>query len=231
MSKEKKPFDSLVELISTKSVMKQEIYRNTKVAFAILTEVIGEVVADLKIALPNIDKNIPISWRMRNEFEVEVILAGDVLIFHMHTNVFQFDKNQSIWKSNYLQKDEDRSYCGIIYVYNFLKDSFIYDRKDDLGYLIARLFVNKENHYFVEGKRQMAFLYNDFSQLQVSKTEFRKIVESILLYALGFDMFIPAYDAMKEMSVSQMEENAKNVPIRTGKRLGFKFQADTDEIS
>lgn len=229
-SHKKEAFETLVELISTKSVMKQEIYRNTRDTFTTLTDVISELVNDLKTALPNIHTNIPITYRIRNEFEAEVVLAGDVLIFHMHTNVFQFDKNHAIWKTPYIQSDENRSYCGIIYVYNFLKDSFIYDRKDDLGYLIGRIFINKEKHFFMEGKRQMGFLYNDFSHAIVDRDRLRKILESILLYTLDFDLFIPAYDTMKEMTVLQMEENSKNIPMRTGKRLGFKFQSDSDDI-
>lgn len=229
MKNAKNPFDTLVDLVSTKSVMKQKIYRNTKEAFVDLTHVVSELVADLKKALPHLEENIPISYRIRNEFEVEVILAGDVLIFHMHTNVFQFDKTHSIWKTGYIQSDEARSYCGIIYIYNFLKDSFIYDRKDDLGYLIARVFINKENHYFVEGKRQMGFLYNDFSNAVLNQVECRKILESVLLYSLDFDLFIPSYDTMREMTILQIEEHSKNVPMRTGKRLGFKFQADSED--
>ena len=44
-----------------------------------------------------------------------------------------------------------RTYCGVINMYNFLSDSFKYNRENDLGYLIGRMFINKENT-FVEGK-------------------------------------------------------------------------------
>ena len=80
----------------------------------------------------------------------------------MHSNVFEFDKNHGIWKISYVENNDMNSYCGIINIYNFLSDSFKYDRLDDLGYLIGRIFINKDNHYFVEGKRQLGFLYNDF---------------------------------------------------------------------
>ncbi len=224
-------FKSLTNVISTKAVMKQEVYRNTKKVFNELVHVVSETIADLKKSLPNIDDSIPINYRLRNEFEIEIVLAGDVIIFHMHTNVFQFDKEHTLWKGHYLQEDDFRSYCGIIYVYNFLKDSFIYDRKDDIGYLIARIFINKELHYMVDGKRQMGFLYNNFENSIISKEELRKILESILLYSLDFDLFIPRYDDLKEITLHQMEEISRNLPLRTGKRLGFKFQADSDDIN
>ena len=38
-----------------------------------------------------------------------------------------------------------------------------------MGYCIGRIFINKENHYFVEGKRQLGFLYNDFMNSKMNK--------------------------------------------------------------
>ncbi len=229
----KKPSSSFISLqtvVAEKATMKQLVYRNTKKVFNDMVQVVAEVISELRRSLPNLDPNIPLDYRIQNDFELEIIIAGDVLIFHMHSNVFQFDKSHGMWKTSYIQDDDTRSYCGIIYVYNFLKDSFIYDRKNDVGYLIARLFVNKENHYFLEGKRQMGFLYNDFSNAVIDRDELRKVIESLLLYALDFDLFVPSYDAMKELSIYEMEEISKNMPLKTGKRLGFKFQADSDEL-
>ena len=66
----------------------------------------------------------------------------------MHTNTFSFDKSHQIWNSSYVKEDEYKAYCGVINVYNFLSDSFKYNRANDLGYMIGRLFINKEKHFF-----------------------------------------------------------------------------------
>jgi len=42
--------------------------------------------------MQGVDKRVVIECKDRGEFEVEFRVAGDVLIFHMHTNVFEFDK-------------------------------------------------------------------------------------------------------------------------------------------
>ena len=118
----------------------------------------------------------------------------------------------------------------MINVYNFLNDSFRYSRTNDLGYLIGRVFVNKENHYFLEGKRQLGFLYHDFPNKIIDKQALRNIVESAIIYALDFDLFTPPFDEMQEVSVSQILEASENMRIKTGKRLGFRFQADNDQI-
>ena len=72
----------------------------------------------------------------------------------MHTDVFEFDANHLVWQSPYVQADRDNSYCGLINIYNFLSDSFKFNRNADEGYLIGRIFINRERCYFVEGKRQ-----------------------------------------------------------------------------
>ena len=48
-------------------------------------------------------------------------MASDLLIFRMHTDVFEFDANHLVWQSPYVQADRDNSYCGIIDIYNFCR--------------------------------------------------------------------------------------------------------------
>ena len=163
-------------------------------------------------------------------FEMEFHFSGEVLIFSLHTDVFNFDDSHIIHQSNYVKQDASRSYCGIIKVYNFLSDSFKYNRNNDLGYLIARIFINAESHYFVEGKRQLGFLYNDFENSVIDQAAVKAVVESCILYAIEFDLLVPPFDAVKEITVYQKIEQMGNAAVKTGKRLGFKFQADSDQI-
>jgi hypothetical protein len=95
-----------------------------------------------------------------------------------------------------------------------------------LGYLIGRIFINRENHYFVEGKRQMGFLYNNFGQATINKEAIIKIIETAILYSLEFDLLVPPYDMVKIASVAQMNTKIESSKLQTGKRLGFKFNSD-----
>jgi hypothetical protein len=181
---------------------------------------------DLNVTLKGADKRVKLEYRDRGKFEAEIRVAGDILIFSMHTNVFEFDRDHSIWKLSYVQENRLNSYCGVINVYNFLTDSFKYNRLDDLGYLIGRMFINRDNHYFVEGKRQMGFLYNNFGLATIDRESVRKIIETAILYALEFDLLVPPYDMVKIASVAQMNSKIESSKIQTGKRLGFKFNSD-----
>ncbi|TND08842.1 MAG: hypothetical protein FD123_1696 [Bacteroidetes bacterium] len=220
----------ILELLKEKSSLKQEVYHQTLSVFAELKRVLKEVSADLKPKAAAIDKRLTIEYKEKSEFELELRVAGDVLIFYMHTNVFEFDKTHPVWKTSYVRDNPQFSYCGQIHVYNFLADSFKYNRVNDLGYLIARIFLNVDKHYFVDGKRQLGFLYNDFMHNVIDKDALHRMVESMILYALDFDLFTPPFDEVKEVSVSQIMEATMSLQLKTAKRLGFRFQADTDHF-
>lgn len=220
----------ILKLLKDKSSLKQDVFHKNIKVFEELKSVIKEVVADLKQQASSIDKRIIIDYAEKGPHEMELKVAGDVLFFHMHTNVFDFDKSHSMWKTSYVRDNPTRSFCGMIYVYNFLADSLKYNRTSDVGYMIARIFTNNELHYFVEGKRQLGFLYHDFANKVIDRKALRDIVESTIIYALDFDLFTPPFDEMQEVSVSQILEASENMRIKTGKRLGFRFQADSDQI-
>ena len=173
-------------------------------------------------------RNVHFSYEDRGDFEFEAQFGGDVLLFLMHTNVFEFSRNHDVMKSAYIREDSRRSYCGVIQIYNFLSDSFLYQRDNDLGYLIGRVFINAENHYFIEGKRELGMLYNNFNTSLITNESVRSIVESAFEYTTNFDLLTPPYDEVKVVSVGEMRSNFDKKSIVTGKRLGFKFQSDTD---
>ena len=226
----KTPRELILKARVEKSSMKQDVYANTLSSFNTLKAVAKEVLAEMSKDIATKDKRVIIEYREKGEFEFEIRIAGDLLIFSMHTNIFEFDRSHPIWKSSYIKEDHFRTFCGMINIYNFLNDSFKYNRINDLGYVIGRIFVNKENHYFVEGKRQLGFLYNDFVHAVIDEHAIKAILESTILYCLNFDLYTPPFDAIKEISVMDMQSVSESMQIKTGKRLGFRFQADSDSI-
>lgn len=220
----------IVKTIKEKVCLKQDVYAITLQTFSDLKYVLQQTVKEVKKDFGKTDSRVVLEYKSKGEYEAEVVIGGDTLVFHMHTNVFQFDSSNSLWKTSYLKEDETRGYCGIISVYNFLSDSFRYNRYNDLGYMIARIFVNSEKHFFVQGKRQLGFLYNDFVNGVIDKDQLKSIIHSAILYTLDFDLYTPPYDHVKEITVSQIEEMAQTDRLKTGKRLGFRFQADSEEI-
>jgi len=224
------PHELVIKLLKEKTSTLLNVRENMGHHFKIMKEVIAEIAKEIAHEAATFDKRIIVQYKEKSEFEVWLTIAEDVLVFYMQSNIFSFDRTHPVWQTSYLKNNETNGYCGSISIYNFLSDSFKYDRSSDLGYLIARIFVNHESHYFVEGKRQLGFLYNNFSTATLDKAAIHDIITSAILYTLDFNLFAQPFDNVKEVSVSVMEEESNKMQIQTGKRLGFRFNADNDQI-
>jgi len=216
----------IVDTLKSKSVLKEKVFDNTAEAFMLVKEILKNLSREVNINLSGIDPRIRMEYTDRSTFDAQLKVAGDMLLFSMHSNIFQFDREHPAWKTAYIQKNKFNAYSGIINIYNFLADSFKYSRLDDLGYLIARIFINHENQYFVEGKRQMGMLFTNYGNEEYSKEALQTIVYTAINYSLEFDLLVPPYDTIKIASVGQAESKIQHSKLITGKRLGFLFNSD-----
>jgi hypothetical protein len=227
MSEEKEFRNNLLEAYVIKTSVKHQVYQNTLQAFIILRKVLKQLESDyIKILQGKVADEFFPKYKEHGPFEVEFKIGADVLIFSMHSNVFEFDRDSSVWKLKYVQDDILRSYCGMINIYNFLNDSFKYNRMNDLGYLVARIFINNEKHFFVEGKRQSDELLKDFEVDTISPGFIRQIIEIAIQYSVQFDLLVPPYEQVKIATVDQMLEKISHSKMITGKRMGFSFNVD-----
>ena len=228
--KEENTFDKIVSVVQDKASLKQEIYRNTLLTFETFKKEGQALIEELKGKMSTFDKDVILEFTEKGEFEFQLKIGGDIILFYMHTNVFDFDKTHSLWKTAYVKSDSSRTYCGMINIYNFLSDSFKYSRFDDSGYLIGRAFINKENHFFLEGKRQLGFIHNDFANDTIDQADIKEVIHQAVLYSMDFDLFAPPYKHVQEISVGQLLQEASGMRLKTAKRLGFKFSFDEEEM-
>ena len=215
-------FNSLIK----KGSLKQQVYRNTYQTFQEFKNVVREMAQEYSQRTARDKSNIPFEFTDKGEFQMELKFAGDILLFVMHTNVFEFSRYHEVMKTPYVREDKDRSFCGVINIYNFLSDSFKYNRVNDIGYLIGRVFINKDMHYFIEGKREIGFLFNNFGNTVINRESARQIIESSILYTINFDLLTPPYEEVKIVSVNNILNTLDEFSLRTGKRIGFQFNPD-----
>jgi hypothetical protein len=218
--------DAILKRLEDKSVLKQDVFATTFESFRKLKESLKSCTDRLTSDFENKDKRVTFHFTDRGDFQAEIKVAGDVLIFMMHTNVFQFDSSHPLWKSAYLKDNPANSYVGVINIYNFLSDSFKYNRSADIGYMIGRVFINREGHFMVQGKRSLGYKFNDFVNNTLTQDVIREIIESAITYCLDFDLLIPPYENMQELSVEEIRSISESHTFATGKRLGFKFGID-----
>lgn len=216
--------------LQERAVLKQQIYRQGTEIFDALKTVLKELVDELKTGMEGIEQSgVEIHYKELSETEAEIKFGGDILLFSLHSNVFNFDDAHEVSNLPYVKQDYTLGYCNMIMIYNFLADSVKYNRLNDIGYLIGRMFVNRELHFYVEGKRQLGFLYNDFSNMILNEVYLRAIAESAILYTIDFDLLVPPYNEVQVMTVQQKLADHIQATQTTAKRMGFQFTAQAGQ--
>jgi hypothetical protein len=218
----------ILDLLLNKSALKQNIADDCEKVFAEMKDIICKEISELQKHIS--DKRIRLSTKEKGDYEIHVYIGSDVLVFHLHNNVFRLPDDNALWGTNYLSSDEKNGYFGIIYVYNFLAASFEQNRVNDPGYLIGRLFINHDRHFMMEGKGQLGFLFRDLENTVLTDELIGMIVQSAFAFALQFDLLIPPYEYVHELSVGEIQVISNNLQIQTGKRLGFKMKTDDSEV-
>ena len=218
--------EQIVELLKSKAATKQEVYQKTKEVFADFQKCLKTKSKGINTEIS--DEKVQVIYSSTGDFEAKLKFSGDTLLFHMHSNVFDFPTSHAIHKTKYVKQDKLRSFCGVINIYNFLSDSLKYNRLNDAGYLIARVFINKEKHFFVEGDKQLGFLFNDFVNQQINTSKIEGIINEAMIYALNFDLETPNFNEVKMVSVHQVLDMNSSQKLKTAKRLGYKFSFETN---
>lgn len=217
----------ILDTLVRKSTLKQKVFDHTFAVFNLLKETLLEMASELDDQLDGrLDRRVRIEYRDRGKFEVQLQVANDVLIFQMHTDVFDFDAQHPVRQTPYVQADAENAYCGVVNIYNFLSDSFKFNRNADEGYLIGRLFINRERRYFVEGKGQTSLRAADFGRAEIDRDALVTVLEEAIDFALGFDLLTTPYETLARVTVDQFNTKMDNSKFTTGKRLGYDFNVD-----
>lgn len=219
--------EKILSTIIEKSMLKQRVFDNTFGVFNLLKETLFEMASEMEDALEGkVDRRVRLEYRDRGKHEAQLQIASDILIFKMHTDIFQFDSSHIIWQNQYAQQEKTNCYCGMIDIYDFLSDSFKDKRNADEGYLIGRIFINRERMFFVEGKRQTSMRAINFGQKEIDREQLIHILEKAIYYAVNFDLLTPPYEQCKRVTVDQFNTKFDSSTFVTGKRLNYEFNVD-----
>ena len=213
----------ILKLLKEKSATKQLIYRNTKEAFDDLVISLKSKEKSLTTLLKDEEENVELEFKSNGVFDVQLKFAGDTLLFHMHSNIFDFPPTHEIFKSKYINSDKTRSFCGVINIYNFLSDSLKYNRLNDEGVLIGRIFINKEKKFFVEGDEDLGSLFKEFSKKEINSESIEEIINACMIFTLNFDLCSPNFNDVRLVSVHHLLTMSMNQKIKTSKRLGYQL--------
>ncbi|MEY3682527.1 MAG: hypothetical protein RLZZ289_1056, partial [Bacteroidota bacterium] len=192
----------LIDLLMHKSALKQDVADDLEVVFADLRKLIDLEIKALKEVIT--DERVRLFVKDRGDHEFHVYIGSDVLVFNLHHNVFRLPDSNPLWGTSYFKSQPNNGYFGTIHIYNFLAESLQQNRLDDQGYLLARIFVNHERHFFIEGKGSLGYTFSDPQHMLLSSEMLQLIAQMSFAYALQFDLYIPPFELIDEVSVGQI---------------------------
>jgi len=227
MTDQQDPLDQIQQLLESKSSAKQVTYKNLLSSFDLLAKESKRIITELRKRVNPGDQDVTVDYKLVNEHEFQVKLAGDLLVFVLHTNVVTFADEHPLMNSDYIKEKEINRYFGQIMIYNFMSDSIKYNRMNDPGYLLARILINHESRFLVEGEGQLGFLYNTISQVPISELDLNSIVKLSLKIAIENDLMAPPFPDVRFITVYQ--KNEKTQELGAGQKIGFKmsYQSST----
>jgi hypothetical protein len=218
----------ILDLLQDKAALKQNIAADAATIFASFKEVIQKEIESLKVHV--VDERVRLFCKDIGAFEKHVYIGSDLLIFHQHNNVFRLPDDNPLWGTHYFKEDESRGFFGCLYIYNFLAQSFLQNRSQDQGYLIGRILFNKDHHFMIEGKGQLGYLFRDVENMVLDEEAIKLVVQMAMVFAIEFDLLVPPFDYISELTVEQAQLISNNLQLQTGKRLGFKMKGEDNEI-
>ena len=218
----------ILGLLKSKATLKQNIAADATAIFKLFNDCIDKELEALQLEIK--DPRIRLFKKEKGQFEKDVYVGSDVLVFHVHNNVFRLPDDNPLWGTHYFKEDDVRGFFGVIYIYNFLAQSFLQNRAQDHGYLIGRIMFNKDRHFMIEGKGQLGTLFRDMENMELNEESIKLVVQMAFVHAIEFDMLIPPFEFVSEMTVEEAQMISNNSQMQTGKRLGFKMKSDDKEI-
>src|SRR5882757_6213135 len=222
MEQELDPVEHIQRLLENKSQAKQVTYHNLINSFEVLAKESKRVATELKKKTKtSTDHDVTIDFKRVNEHEFQVKLAGDLLIFVLHTNIVTFEDESEVMKNPYIKEKEINRYFGQIMIYNFMSDSLKFNRVNDPGYLLARLLINHEGRYIVEGEGKLGMLYSHISPATITEADLNILVKLALTLAIENDLMAPPYPQVKFITLYQKLE--KTQELGAGQKIGFQM--------
>ncbi|MGK7390970.1 MAG: hypothetical protein ACNS60_11495 [Candidatus Cyclobacteriaceae bacterium M2_1C_046] len=213
--------ERIAKQLETKSCVKQKAYRNLCKIFKKMELETKDVIEQINNKVQLNDHEVTIKFKKINEQEFHLKVAGDLLVFIMHTNIITMDKNHALNSSPAIQEDLQRKYLGQIMVYNFMADSFKYHRLKDPGYLVARFLINYQEHFFIEGDGQLSFLFKDLSDQPVDATDIHVFIQLAIANAIDKDLVAPPFPEIRKITVMQKMEKTQD--LGPGQKIGFQM--------
>jgi len=104
--------EQILNVLRLKASLKQTVSSNTYATLNLLKKVLKDIENHYNTKLSDTFKKPIFEYKEISKFQIQLRVAGDVLMFYMHTNVFEFDREHQVWKVNYVKENDINAYSG-----------------------------------------------------------------------------------------------------------------------
>lgn len=212
----------IVSNVNGKCTHKVRVKRNAASVFGTMKEDARKLVEQVMVERDK-EALASVAFRDVDNLQFQMDFGEDTVVFNLHEDVFDLEASHPVRKSSYVKEDVNRAFCGMVSVYNFLSTSIGKVRPDDLGYLIGRIFINADNHFFVEGKKRLGFLYSSFDTQTFDEQAMREVMMASVLHCMESDLEVPPFDAFASLNVLQIQSINGAMGRMPARPLGFHF--------
>ena len=215
--------NEVMDLLSDKASLKQDVFNITKDVFGRMKAITKSITEKITNS-GKVDTNkVRVEFEDLNEYEFQLKVGGDIIVFLMKTNVFALPENHKDYKHKYFKSNWKKGYFGQIMVYDFIADSIKFNRTDDMGYLIERIFINIEEHFMVEGLKNIGYSYPDITHNIINDDNIENLIEDAILVSIETDLVSTSFADNFNLTIEQrMIKRGKTA----GSKLGFQMSSN-----
>jgi hypothetical protein len=214
------PVRFIKDMLENKSTAKQAAYKHACWAFRELSSEAAKIIEELRQRAKPGDPDVTVEFNQITDQEFDVKLAGDMLIFVINTNIVTFEEGHPILQDPYIRERDINRYFGQILIYNFMSDSMKFNRMNDPGYLLARLMINHEGKFFIEGERELTD-FNQVSIRPIDEGDLKWLVKVVLKMAIENDLVAPAFTQVKSITLNQKKDHT--LELGGAHKIGFRM--------
>jgi len=214
--------DGILDNVNGKCAHKVRVKQNAASVFGTMKEEARTLVEQV-MAERDKEALASVAFREVDNLQFQMDFGEDTVIFNLHEDVFDLEASHPVRKTSYVKEDPNRAFCGMVSIYNFLSTSINKARLEDLGYLIGRIFINADNHFFVDGKKRLGFLYSSFDTQTFNEEAMREVLMASVHHCMESDLEVPAFEAFASLNVMQIQSINGSMGKLPARPLGFHF--------
>ncbi len=227
--RENAAFNQILSAVNGKCSYRVRVANNSKATFEEMRKA-GRQLLELLKTERNQDSMALLEYHDLGKNQFQMSIGEDAIIFNLHHDIFELEQGHPMQKTSYLKEDPFRAFCGMVSIYNFLSSSLEMNRGDDMGNLVARVFINGENHFFVEGRKKLGFLFSSLDTQTISPESVMDVIVNAAAHCVETDLEAPPFEAFATLNVLQIHAINGTLGIHSSRPLGFHLQNPVNQM-